>query len=260
MANSSEPTAASISEPGRGAICLIATPIGNLGDLSYRAVEYLRRADLIACEDTRHSRRLLQHYQITDRECISLHQHNESTRADLLIERALSGDRVALISDAGMPTVSDPGFRVVEGAIAAGAKLEIIPGPSAVIAALAGSGFPTDRFYFGGFLPVKSGKREAVLRQSLERPETAVYFESPHRLLKTLRCFAEIAPDRPLCIARELTKSFETFHRGLAGELLAEWGEDTPVKGEITLLHAGAPKPVKSAKENKYRRAGHSPP
>lgn len=219
-------------------IQLIGSPIGNLGDITYRAVECLRTADVIACEDTRHSSRLLSHLEIQGKELVSLHDHNEQKRSHALVERARNGEKIAYLSDAGMPTISDPGYRLVNACIEAGVPVEVIPGPSAVVTALAGSGLPTDAFYFGGFLPVKSGKKRTELEAALARNETSIYFESPHRIGKSLHVLAEIAPDRKACVARELTKRFETFHRGTARGLAAEF-ENGPAKGEICLLIQG---------------------
>lgn len=220
---------------------LIGTPIGNLGDITYRAVECIRNADLIACEDTRHSARLLSHLGIRDKELIALHEHNEAKRAQQLVERVIEGATLAFLSDAGMPTISDPGYRLVNECIERGVEVEVIPGPCAVITGLAGSGMPTDAFFFGGFLPVKSGRRERVISEALNRVETSVFFESPYRLQKSLEVLANLEPGREVCVARELTKKFETFHRGTAEELAADFREKK-VKGEITLLVRGCGK------------------
>ncbi|MDF1823675.1 MAG: 16S rRNA (cytidine(1402)-2'-O)-methyltransferase [Verrucomicrobiales bacterium] len=228
-------------------IQLICTPIGNLGDISFRAVQSLKSADLIACEDTRHSSRLLKHLEIERKELIALHDHNEGARAGSLVERALSGERIVFLSDAGTPTISDPGYRLVNACIDAGVTVEVIPGPSAVITALAGSGLPTDAFYFGGFLPVKSGKRSRILEEALARAETSIFFESPYRLLKTLNALRDLDEERSICVARELTKKFETYHRGTAPQILEEFEEKT-VKGEITLLIQGAGREKRKAR------------
>ncbi len=226
-------------EPSGGLVQLVAGPIGNLGDITYRAVEALRRADLIACEDTRHSQRLLAHYEIAGKPLVALHEHNEARQAEELAERvAQRGERLAFLSDAGSPAISDPGFRLVRSAIARGITVEVLPGPSAVLTGLIGSGLATDRFDFGGFLPVKAGKREKALDAALGAEGTSIFFESPHRIRKTLAAIDALAPDRPVCVARELTKKFETYHRGTAAEILADWGE-AAVKGEITLLVEG---------------------
>ena len=222
-----------------GLIQLVASPIGNLGDITFRAVEALRTAAVIACEDTRHSRRLLDHLQIRDKELVALHDHNERSRSLSLVERALNGEKIVYLSDAGTPGISDPGYRLVNAAHDAGVRVEVLPGPSAVVTALAGSGMPSDAFFFGGFLPVKSGRRTNELTEALARRETSIYFESPHRIVGTLRILAELASDREVCVARELTKKFETFHRGTATMLFEEFTARPP-KGEITLLVRGA--------------------
>ncbi|MEX2577932.1 MAG: 16S rRNA (cytidine(1402)-2'-O)-methyltransferase [Verrucomicrobiales bacterium] len=223
---------------GQGLVQLIGSPIGNLGDITYRAVECLGAADVIACEDTRHSLRLLAHIGIRDKALVSLHEHNEQQRAADLVQRARGGDRVAFLSDAGTPTISDPGYRLVNACVEAGVRVEVIPGPSAVIAGLAASGLPTDAFYFGGFLPVKPGKKEKELAAALERVETSIFFESPHRLAKTLAVLDAVDPKREICVAREMTKKFESYHRGTAAALHQEFSEKT-AKGEITLLIRG---------------------
>lgn len=239
----------------RALVQLICGPIGNLGDITYRAVESLRNADVIACEDTRHSRRLLNHYEITGKNLISLHEHNETHRAPELVERVKSEElRLAVISDAGTPTISDPGYRLVQECINSGVKVEVLPGPSAVITGLAGSGMPTDSFYFGGFLPVKPGKKTKALEKALEARSTSVFFESPHRIGKTLRTLAELDSERSVCVARELTKKFETYHRGSAEKLAADFESKSICKGEITLLIRGARRSeIKDRKpKNKY--------
>ena len=224
---------------------LIGTPIGNLGDITFRAIECLRECDVISCEDTRHSSRLLSHYGISGKELVSLHEHNEREKASELAARALAGERIVYLSDAGTPTISDPGYRLVNACIETEVPVEVIPGASAVVTALAGSGMPSDAFHFGGFLPVKSGRRAREVDTALERTETSIYFESPHRLLRTLEAIRERDPDRPVCVARELTKKFETYHRGTATELCEEFGGGK-VKGEITLLIRGGGKRKKT--------------
>ncbi len=217
---------------------VIGTPIGNLNDITLRALEALKSADVVAAEDTRHSGNLLRHFEIR-KPLVSYHQHNEAMRTQELSERLAAGENVALITDAGMPGLSDPGARLIRACIERGLGYTIIPGVSAILTALVGSGFPLDRFCFHGFLPVKSGGRERELRAAAERPETSVFFESPYRMNKTLAACAEIMPDRQLCVARELTKKFEEFRRGTAAELLAHY-EAHPAKGEITLVITGA--------------------
>ena len=216
---------------------VVATPIGNLGDITLRALKLLEDADLIAAEDTRHSGILLKHYKI-DKPFVSYHQHNEAMRTAQLIERLAAGEKVALITDAGTPGLSDPGARLIRECIKRGLPYTIIPGPSSILTALVGSGFSMEGFFFGGFLPVKSGRRERQLRAASEREETTIFFESPHRLTKTLKACIDIMPDRQLCVARELTKKFEEFWRGTASELLTHYTAHPP-KGEIVLLISG---------------------
>ncbi|MBA2271157.1 MAG: 16S rRNA (cytidine(1402)-2'-O)-methyltransferase [Chthoniobacterales bacterium] len=217
---------------------VIGTPIGNLNDITLRALEALKAADVIAAEDTRHSGNLLRHFEIR-KPLVSYHEHNEAMRTAELSERLANGEHVALITDAGMPGVSDPGARLIRACIERGLDYTVIPGVSAVLTALVGSGFSLDRFCFCGFLPVKSGGRERDLRNAAEREETTVFFESPYRINKTLAACVEIMPERLLCVARELTKKFEEFRRGTASELLAHY-EAHPAKGEITLVVSGA--------------------
>lgn len=226
-----------------GRVILVPTPIGNLGDITLRALDALRTADRIACEDTRHSARLLNHYEISGKPLVALHDHNEARRAPDLVEAARGGETVAVISDAGMPGISDPGFRLVRACREAGVPVEVLPGPSAVPTALIASGLPCHAFRFGGFLPMKGGKRRTALADALATGETAVFFESPHRIAGTLEMLAELAPDAPVCVARELTKKFETLHRGTARELATHFAAH-PAKGEIVLLfHADDSRP-----------------
>ena len=213
---------------------VVATPIGNLGDITLRALEILKSVDLIAAEDTRHSGMLLKHFGIK-KPFISYHEHNEAMRTAELVERLTSGENIALITDAGTPGLSDPGLRFVRECIKREVSFTIIPGPSSILTALVGSGFSTDKFCFRGFLPVKSGQRERELRAAVEGNETVIFFESPYRLTKTLAACIDIMPDRQLCVARELTKKFEEFRRGKSGELLAHY-EAHPPKGEIVLV------------------------
>lgn len=220
-------------EPG---LYAVATPIGNLQDITLRALDLLRSADVIACEDTRHSGRLLNHYEI-HKPLVSLNEHNEARRIPELTSRIARGAVVALVSDAGMPTVSDPGQRLVQAVITAGLHVEVLPGPSAVLTALAGSGLPTTPFYFGGFLPHKKGQRAKELAAARERDATSVYFESPYRLVDTLEIICLEAPDHRHVVARELTKHFEEFQRGSARSLLNHY-QPKSVKGEICLLVA----------------------
>lgn len=216
---------------------VVGTPIGNLGDITLRALEVLKSVDLIAAEDTRHSGILLTHFGIR-KPLISYHEHNEAKRTAQLVERMAGGENVALITDAGMPALSDPGERLIRACIKLELPFTIIPGPSSILTALTGSGFSAGKFCFRGFLPVKSGQRERELRAAAIREETIIVFESPYRLTKTLAVCTEIMPDRQLCVARELTKKFEEFRRGTAAELLAHY-QTHPPKGEIVLVISG---------------------
>lgn len=224
-------------------IILAATPIGNLGDVSRRLVEALTTATVIAAEDTRVTVHLLKALGIENRpQLISLHDHNERVKAAELVELARDTDLLVL-SDAGMPTVSDPGFHLVDAAVAAGVTVTMLPGPSAVLTALAVSGLPTDRFTFEGFLPRKHGDRMSALREVADERRTMVFFESPNRLAASLLDLAEVlGADRRVVVCRELTKFFEEVKRGTAAEL-AEWAA-AGVKGEIAIVVAGAEKRV----------------
>ena len=222
-------------EQSGGVLYLVATPIGNLEDITLRALRILKEADAIACEDTRQTQKLLNHYGVTTR-TVSYHEHNEMTRAAELVVELEEGARVALVSDAGMPGISDPGYRLVSLAIRHGIPVVPIPGASAFVAALAASGLPTDSFRFGGFLPPKRGARRKELEQFRDSPRTQIYYEAPHRLLETLADLVEVmGPERQVVIAREVTKLHEEFLRGHAGDLLKQLGE-REIKGEITLL------------------------
>jgi 16S rRNA (cytidine1402-2'-O)-methyltransferase len=210
-----------------GRLVIVPTPIGNLEDITLRALSALRDADVIACEDTRRTRVLMDRFGVSA-PVVSYHEHNEQARARELVERMRGGEVVALVSDAGMPLVSDPGFVLVREAIAAGLAVEVLPGPSAVLTALVASGLPSDRWRFVGFLPRKSG----ALRDVFGSPETVVAFESPRRLAASL---AAIDPGREVAVCRELTKVHEEVVRGTAGELAARYA-DSPPKGEIVLV------------------------
>jgi len=212
----------------------LPTPIGNLGDITLRSIHALKEADFIACEDTRHSRPLLKHLGI-EKPLIALHDHNEARKADELIEQIQNGSKIAIISDAGMPAISDPGYRLLQAAIKADIRYTVLPGSSAVLTALVGSGFPTHAFFFNGFLPVKKGKRSKVMLEASMNDYTSIFFESPHRIISTLELLNETAPTARVCIARELTKKFETYHRGTAAELIESFGS-SKVRGEIVLL------------------------
>ena len=216
---------------------LVPTPIGNLGDITLRALEVLKGADVIAAEDTRHSGLLLQHFGIS-KPLVSYHEHNEARRTAELMERLRRGETVAVVSDAGMPGISDPGARLWGACVAEGLPCSVRPGASALITGVVGSGFPAEAFYYGGFLPPKSGGRERELEAAANRRETSVFYESPHRLCKTLEAAVRLLGERPLCVARELTKTFEEYRRGTAAELLAHYTAHSP-KGEIVLLVRG---------------------
>jgi 16S rRNA (cytidine1402-2'-O)-methyltransferase len=213
---------------------VVATPIGNLSDITLRALEVLKSVHLIAAEDTRHSGILLKHFQIK-KPLVSYHEHNEAMRTAQLVERLAAGENVALVTDAGTPGLSDPGARLIRECIRRDLRFTIIPGPSSILTALVGSGFSSQKFFFAGFLPVKSGQRERELHIAAERAETTIFFESRYRLAKTLKACIDIMPGRQLCVARELTKKFEEFRRGTASDLLAHY-EAHPPKGEIVLL------------------------
>jgi 16S rRNA (cytidine1402-2'-O)-methyltransferase len=217
---------------------LVGSPIGNLSDISLRALEVLKNVNIIAAEDTRRTLILLERYDIR-KPLTSFHEHNEAKRTAELIEKMRMGDKVALVSDAGMPSISDPGYRIVRACIEAGIPVEVIPGPSAVITAIVGSGLPTDRFYYGGFLPIKSGQRQKELLAALSRQVTSVYFESPHRIVRSLTTLRDADPARSICVARELTKQHEEYRRGAVAEVLSYY-ESHPPKGEITLIIAGS--------------------
>ena len=217
---------------------VVATPVGNLGDITLRALDVLKGVDVVAAEDTRHSGLLLKHFEIK-KPFVSYHEHNEAARTVELVERLARGENVALITDAGTPGLSDPGLRLIRECISRELPFTIVPGPSSILIALLGSGFSTERFLFRGFLPVKSGQRERELQIAAESEETTLFFESPYRLLKTLQACSSIMPARQLCVARELTKKFEEFRRGTAAELLAHY-EARPAKGGIVLVVSGA--------------------
>lgn len=222
-------------------VSFVGLPIGNREDITRRALAVLESVDCICCEDTRNTGMLLAHYGIR-KPLLSLHEHNESHRAPEVASRALAGESFAVVTDAGMPGVSDPGYRLIQELKARNVAFTVLPGPSAVVTALVGSGLPSDAFFFGGFLPVKSGRRAAVLQKATEASHTSIFYESPFRIVKTIQALAEIAPDTPVCVARELTKVFETYHRGSAAALLAEFTAHPP-KGEMVVLIGGVNAP-----------------
>jgi 16S rRNA (cytidine1402-2'-O)-methyltransferase len=217
-----------------GKLYLVATPIGNLEDITFRAVRLLKEVDLIACEDTRRTQQLLNHYGIKAR-TISYHEHNELTRAPELIIQMEEGSRIALVSDAGMPVISDPGFRLVSLAIRHNIPVIPIPGASAFVAALVAAGLPVDKFRFLGFLPAKKLARRRALEEMRGSPKTLVFYEAPHRVVEMLEDVVEALGDLPVVVAREVTKVHEEFLRGSAREVLAQM-KGKPVKGEITVL------------------------
>jgi 16S rRNA (cytidine1402-2'-O)-methyltransferase len=233
----------------QGVLYVVATPIGNLEDITYRAVRVLREAELIACEDTRQTRKLLDHYNITT-PLVSYHEHNEAARAEELLRKLEQRTTVAQVSDAGMPGISDPGYRVIKLAIERGIAVVPIPGASALVTALVGSGLPTDAFEFHGFLPAKAGQRRTVLEGFRHSRQTIVVYEAPHRIRETLEDIAAaLGTNRPVVLARELTKIHEEFIRGSVAEVL-ERVKERELKGEITLL-IGPGEGVSEAGENK---------
>ena len=219
-----------------GTLYLVGTPIGNLEDITLRALRVLKEVDLIACEDTRQTSKLMNHYGI-DKPTISYHEHNEMTRAAELIVHLERGDNVAVVSDAGMPGISDPGYRLVTLAIRHHIPIVPIPGAAAFVSALVASGLPTDSFRFGGFLPPKSGARRTALEAIRTSPRTQIFYEAPHRLIEALRDVIDVlGPDRHVVVAREVTKLHEEFLRGRAQDLLQQLENRGEVRGEITLL------------------------
>ena len=219
-------------------LTLVPSPIGNLEDITLRGLRALREADVVAAEDTRHASVLLKHHAVS-RPLLSLHEHNEAQRAEEIAKRLAAGEKIALLTDAGTPGISDPGFRVVRACIEHGLEFTVLPGATSILPALVGSGLPLHEFYFGGFLPVKSGRRQSVVEAALARKETSIFFESPHRIAKSLAVLAALDPDRQVCVARELSKKFEQYWRGTAAELSAR-AEKSPPRGEICLLIAGS--------------------
>jgi len=223
-----------------GTLVLVSTPIGNLGDMTFRGVEALRGASMILAEDTRQTRKLLVHYSIDNR-VAAYHDHNKERVTPGIVERLRDGDTVALVSDAGTPGISDPGFYLVRAAIAAGMTVTAVPGANAILPALLLSGFPTDAFLFDGFPPRKSGQLTRLLQSYEKESRTVVLFVSPHRLVKVLETAAEVLPERELAVVREITKIHEEVRRGRAAELAAYYTE-RKVRGEIVLLVRGAGK------------------
>ena len=220
--------------PRARCLYLVATPIGNLEDITLRALRILKEVDQIACEDTRHTQVLLNHYNI-QKPLVSYHEHNELTRAPELVLAMEQGAQIALVSDAGVPLVTDPGYRLVTLCLRHHIPVVPIPGPSALLAALSASGLPNEEFLFAGFLPARSGERRRALERLRIEDRTIIFYEAPHRIEETLADAHEILGDRPACLAREVTKLHEEFRRGTLAELVASLA-DKPARGEITLL------------------------
>jgi 16S rRNA (cytidine1402-2'-O)-methyltransferase len=235
-----------------GTLYLVATPIGNLEDITFRALRTLRECDVIAAEDTRHTGNLLQHFGIR-KTLLSYFKFNEAKRSEEIIERLKRGEKVALVSDAGTPGISDPGQRVARAAIEAGCRVEAVPGPSAVAAALTASGLPTDEFHFVGFLPHKSAGRRKKLEELRTVPGTLVLYESPFRVEKLLEELVDIYPEAEVVLARELTKKFEEFLRGNPGQLVGHYKQKKP-KGEFVVMISREERRVKEAEEESEPR------
>jgi 16S rRNA (cytidine1402-2'-O)-methyltransferase len=228
-----------------GLLYVVATPIGNLEDITLRALRILREVDLIAAEDTRHTQILLNHYDIHT-PLTSYHEHNERTKAQPLVERLVRGENVALLCDAGTPAISDPGYRLIIEATRAGVRVVPLPGASALAAVLSASGLPTDRFVFEGFLPAKKQERKTKLQALRNESRTLVFYEAPHRLMESLQDLQQILGDREIVVAREVSKVHEEFLRGTLSKIITQLGEQT-VKGEITLVVHGSTERTKVA-------------
>jgi 16S rRNA (cytidine1402-2'-O)-methyltransferase len=233
---------------GAGALILVATPIGNLGDITARALEGLRSADVIACEDSRVTAKLLQHAGI-EKPLLPYHDHNAEIMRPKLLARIAAGERVALVSDAGTPLISDPGYKLVQAAVAAGLAVTMLPGPSAPVMALALSGLPSDRFLFGGFLPAKSKARRAAIAEAARAPVTLIFFETAPRLLESLEDLHAVLGDRNAAVARELTKLFEEVRRESLSELIAHYEQAGAPKGEIVIV-VGPPDEERASAED----------
>jgi len=231
-----------------GCLYLVATPIGNLEDITLRALRILKEVDQIACEDTRHTQKLLSHYNI-QKPLVSYHEHNEMTRAPELVLAMEQGAQIALVSDAGMPLVSDPGYRLVTLSLRHHLPVVPIPGAAALLAALSASGVPNEEFLFAGFLPARTGERRRALERLRIEDRTIIFYEAPHRIEETLADAREILGDRPACLAREVTKLHEEFRRGTLSELAASLS-DKPARGEITLLIGANPPEERAAQRD----------
>ncbi len=240
-------------ETGLPPLTLIATPIGNLGDLTLRGIKVLKECELVIAEDTRRAGQLLSHLGI-HKPLLSFHEHNEERRLAELIRRLHAGEKMALVTDAGTPSVSDPGFRLVRACLSEGIDYTVLPGPSALLTALVGSGFPPVPFVFGGFLPSSGSGRRSELRRSIAFAGTSIYFESPHRLCDCLEDLILIAPKSRTCVAREMTKIHEEYRIGSPCELLGHYRENPP-RGEVTLLID----PVSSVLEDKKTHSENTP-
>ena len=225
-----------------GILYLVATPIGNLQDITLRALDVLRKVDIIACEDTRHTRNLLNHFNISKR-TVSYHEHNEHERSEELAERLVRGESIAIVSDAGTPGICDPGFRIVQRAVEIGARVVPIPGAVAYVNAVIASGLPTESVFFGGFLPAKKGDRQKKLTEIRDIPATLVLYEAPHRLARSLTDCFEILGNRQSAVARELTKLHEEIVRGTLADLIIRFSSAS-VRGEIVLVIDRGIKPV----------------
>ncbi len=232
----------------RGTLYIVSTPIGNLEDLTYRAHRILQEVHIIAAEDTRHTQKLCGHYGIGTT-LTSYHDFNKEEKTPVLLEKIREGQSIALVSDAGTPLISDPGYYLLTRAIAEGIPVVPIPGPSAILTALAASGLPTDAFRYEGFLPKKSGARFRILQALAEEPRTIIFFETPHRIKATLSAIQEIFGTRQLALARELTKTYEEIIRGSAEDILARANTQS-LKGEMTVVIAGKPKQKKQSKRH----------
>jgi 16S rRNA (cytidine1402-2'-O)-methyltransferase len=237
-----------------GTLYVVATPIGNLEDITLRALRILREVDLIACEDTRQTRKLLDRHGVS-KPLVSYHEHNEQSRAEDMLRELEAGKNIALVSDAGTPLIADPGYRLVAQARARGVTVSPLPGPSALVSALSASGLPTDSFFFGGFLPAKKTQRRKTLEEMKTYPSTLVFYETPHRILEALEDIAEVLGPRRITIARELTKIHEEFLAGQAAEVRHVLEKRPSIKGEITLMiakgeaHAAEAIPLEAAFE-----------
>lgn len=234
--------------PDPGKLYLVPTPIGNLEDISSRAARVLEEVELVACEDTRNSGRLLKHLGLK-KTLISYHEFNETNRAAQLVERIEAGASVAVITDSGSPGISDPAYRVVRAAVDNGIEIIALPGPCAIIPALTASGLPTDRFSFEGFLPPKSGARRRRLEELAEMRHTLVFYESPHRVAKLLADVQAVLGNRPACLSREISKKFEEHIRGSVSEIIARL-EQRPAKGELVLVVGGVSRKSKDSERD----------